>query len=298
MNLSQNLNFYQFPAMFRIKDKAKFLTRNLPVTLCQAQEMISFYYGCENWLELQKCVKASTKPNRLERVLDNIDAGNYRKQVCKLLSSNWGTKLSNVHRTKIIPDTILHSLVNNNLMKLYDEEIIDFYESIYEGETTPQNDLHTVLNRVDNSILTSIFSNLKNTKQNEHMTDHRFGFTFYYNFQINGDSLRLVIRELDTLFRPPTEMNFYHSLYKKEWFLNYTYGYLKYLINSLKTEFKSGEVVLHRVYNHDCIITDCSPHQVNPNNMSHLRAYLISIGGTIERLLGSDDPRKGVTLRF
>lgn len=43
--------------MYRIENQAKFLSRELPVTLCQAQEMISFYYGCDNWKNLKNCVK-------------------------------------------------------------------------------------------------------------------------------------------------------------------------------------------------------------------------------------------------
>jgi hypothetical protein len=293
-----DLDSHQFPPTFRIYNQAKFLAKRLPVTLSQAKEIISFYYDCKNWKDLMHFASTSTAPSNLFKEYDNAEIVVYREKLANLIESNWDANLIAVKELSLIPYTVSHCLSSKNLKALLDEEIVSLYYHIFEGETEPQYNIYDALAFADNSILTHIRHKSSGPNRRGHMTDHRFGFTFYYNFEIQGDSIRLVIRELDTLFGPSVREHFYNSLFKKAWFINYTYGYLQHLIKCLQKEFNSGKVVLHRVFNHDCIITDCSPHQENPCHMKELGAYLVQQGGTVEHVICEADPRMGVALAF
>jgi hypothetical protein len=295
MYSSSNESTYQFPPEFRIRNQAKFLVKKLSVTLGEAQEMISYYYQCNSWSELMSFASIAVAPPELIKNYDSVDASDFRNEIQKLISSGWKSNINAVKKLALIPHSVSHSIANNNLESLYDEEIIALHYHIFEGEKEPQYDIYEALSHADNSILTHIRHRKNREHPRGHLTDHRYGFTMYYMLQLNGNSIRLIIRELDTLFSPPSQE---HTHFKKEWFVKHTHGYLKHLINCLEVEYTSGEVVLHRVYNHDCIVNRSSNHQHNPHNMNSLGEYLISQGGIVEPLLNKNDTRLGITLAF
>jgi len=218
-----NVGPYQFPPEFRIRNQASFLVKKLTVTLCQAQEMVSFYYGCKSWKDLMHFSSIATIPPDALNDYDNADANHFRDEIQKLIDSNWKPSLTKINNLTLIPHSVSHSIANGNLKSLYDEEVIALYYHIYEDDKEPKYSIYNALRYADNSILTHIHQRKNSNVQSGHLTDHRYGFTIYYMFQIKGDSIRLIIRESDSLFYPSSKE---HTHFKKEWFVNYTYEYI------------------------------------------------------------------------
>ena len=135
---------------------------------------------------------------------------------------------------------------------LLDIEVAMLYRVIYEDSDTPQYDIYNVMDCVDNNILTHI---MVNTLSNCYLYDFRYGFTCYYNYSVNKDSIRLILRELDSLILPPSSHIDHDSFFDKAYSKNRVIGFLMHLINCLRLRFKSGEVLLANLNNENIVVS-------------------------------------------
>ncbi|MGE6436387.1 hypothetical protein [Shewanella baltica] len=296
-NLNIEKNF--FPPLYKINQHAKFLSKNLPVTLCQAQEMVAYYQHCNSWVELKNSIKNGhgLRGRHTEKAtgICHLKASEFRRKLLALLNSDWNSNIEHLHNTSLIEQTISHSIYNKKLDWLLDEEVCHLYYCLYdEDNDTPHSNLLEMLYYYDNNFL-NLFHNFKESMIGRHFYDYRYGLRLFCHKNKHDGHVLYIIREFDTYFYPPCNDYTKKIHFRSQWLVNYVVGYINRLIEILSNDGQSGEIVLHRVNNEDCI----SSNSINSSQgILEISNRLQKQGAIKCNFFGADDPRIGLSLSF
>lgn len=255
------------------RDHAKFLRDSLPVSLCQAKEMISYYYKCSSWEELMDCAPTS-------REFDNYeDAQECKRQLQSAINSKWNSQMGLVNNLPLLPNTISEIVSKMEFGRLLDDEVFQLHHAIFEGCEEPIYSMYEALERADNNILTKIYMMKEKgeEKKNNHLLDYRFGLEIYYNLFLEGDNIKMILREVDSLYYRSNKLD---RACSRSWFVNYIAGYISILFNRLKLFCNSPEIILQRVNGIDVV------------NLDNLATYYKEMGAVETTLYGNRDVLK------
>lgn len=255
------------------RDHAKFLRDSLPVSLCQAKEMISYYYKCSSWEQLIEHAPAS-------RAFDSYeDAQVCRRQLQSAINSKWDSQKELVNKLPLLPNTISEIVSKMEFGRLLDDEFFQLHQAVFEGCEEPKYSMYEALECADNNILTKIhmLRERGDEEENYHLQDYRFGLKIYYNLFLEGDNIKIILREVDSLYYRSDKLD---RACSRSWFVNYITGYISILFNRLKLFCDSPEVLLHRVNGIDAV------------NLDNLATYYKEMGAVETAFYGNRDALK------
>ncbi|MBB1475835.1 hypothetical protein [Shewanella sp. SG41-3] len=289
---------HHYPPLYKIKQHANFLSKNLPVTLCQAQEMIAYYQHCNSWSELKYSVEhglsLSTSNEGRGAGMCHFEASKMRHKLATLLDSDWDSGIEALYHSNLVKQTISHSIYNNRLDWLIDEEVRQLYERLYEDDDKLGSNLFNLISSFDNNFL-NLFNNSSPKFIGQHFYDYKYGLKMYCNQREMDGHLIYIIREFDSYLYPPGHNYGDTFLYNRPWFVNYVVGYINNLLKILNKNGLKGELILHRVNNYDCI-TDGDVSNVT--GIMQIAQRLIEQGAIMRKLFGNRDSRIGLALPF
>ncbi len=301
-------NNFTYPTLKTLKKQALFLSKNLPVTHCQAQEMIAYDYNCKSWHYLKECTYSPSYYNGHTIRLDRVEIEDMRAELASLPSSEWDECVSKLHRLTLIPYTISHSIAQRRLEWLLDDEIFSLYETVYEGANTPNNSLHKAVRSKDNNILTHIqkLRTLKRDVYNLWIDDHRYGISYYLYIYLKGSQVKLHIRELDTRYtgrdrhaKYNIQSGSFTNIFSTHWFSGYIEGFVNNLVSALTSSGLHGSLTLNNVNDVNTVnfhSRDYAPDGYNFSGMDQLIRNLRQRGATVDNSAGNDRP--GLSLNF
>jgi hypothetical protein len=300
MNISnQNAEPHHFPPLHKIKQHVKFLSKNLPVTLCQAQEMVAYFQHCNNWSELKDSVEHGMRLQKGYRDPEigvcHMEASNLRRKLSDLLRSDWDSGIESLSKLPLIKQTISHSIYNNRLDWLSDEEVSHLYYHLYEdNEDSPRHNLPHVLSGYDNNFL-NLFHNCKTLAFGRHFYDHQYGLKLFCYKEHEDGKLTYIIREFDSYLRPPNKIYTKSDFVNRPWFVNYVVGYINNLIEILTSHGQCGELILYKVQNEYFIVNGVIG---KPLWIKEIYQKLLNQDAAKYKFPGDRDPRMGLSLSF
>ena len=286
----------EYPPLFKLKEHTKFLSKNLPVTRMQAQEMIAHYHSCEDWRELLRCQAISAKPKgfngRRFRQKKSAKISILRDQLEALLVSGIKKGLHKTYQYSLLPNTISHALYQGKINLLLDAEIREFHNNIYDGLDTPQDNIFEEIAYSDNNILNLFFNHLPvRPKLKRWLKDFRYGLEMWV-IKFHDD---FVIQELDSVFYPTRKPYNDEHFLSRPWALSYLLGYIKHLVQILSSSGKCGRLIIITVQNKKLI----DEHGVNKNEtITSLVNNLLEQGAISCKPFGDKDHRYGIVLPF
>ena len=303
-NCTQTL--YKFPPIHKSKELASFLKKYLDVSLGQAQEMVAYKHRCNNWGQLKYCTSASKVPDHFDRINlfdlpDNSHANECRLIISELLKRDPFNEKGIILKMPTTPYTIASAIANMRVDWLLDIEAIELKNEIFEDSTTPVYSIHQAVEYIDNSFVTKIErqKRKKLTQYSSHMYDHRYGVNMYYHIIVNGNEVKIILREFDIKLRPYWITNSYDILFSETWFSKYVIGYMKNIVSALRTHRYKGEILLQTI-NNSPIFEPCSHcYKVSEREgIRNLVEEFSKIGATKKRLFSDTDEKSGISLSF
>ncbi|EMK2347918.1 hypothetical protein V8P29_002471 [Vibrio fluvialis] len=294
-----------FPQLHIIKLHAKILANQFSISLCQAQEMLAFYYECGSWSELKYCVNHSItyRRNRMSTGCCHHEAQRLRQVMDDHLKS--GTlDVSSLSKLNLQPNTIAYALFNRELYKLFDDEISHLYYHIYEDHPVPQYTPMMAAMSFDNSA-SNLF--LWDIGSRSWMHDYRYGIKMYCNdVHIQGKRV-FVIRELDSYFFPPYQRGgssldelsnnidkSFGFMQRKDWYPKYILSYLSKVAVDLARHSDFDTIAVHRVHNIDLFRKKNGVTSVE--GMNTIAKALIDAGAIPLEFFGHPDGRMGLSI--
>lgn len=293
-----------FPQTHILKLHAKKISKQFSISLCQAQEMLAFYYECENWSELKHCANNSVTYRRNISVSGgcNQEARHLRQILDEHLRTG-ELDVNSLRDLKLQPDTIAHYLYNRELHKLFDDEIIHLYYVIYENQTAPLHDPASVIISWNNCA-SSLF--LWRGVSRQWMYDYRYGTKLYCNdVQIQKKRV-FVIREFDCYFYPPhysdlslkvdcnSTRRSFGFMRRKDWYPKYALSYFSKVAADLALHTTFDAVAIHRLDNIDLFDRK---HGITPiEGANKVAKSLIDKGATTLEFFGDGDGRIGLCI--
>lgn len=295
-----------FPQLHIIKLHAKILANQFSISLCQAKEMLAFYYECGSWPELKHCVSHSItyRINHLETGYCHHEAQRLRQIMDRHLQSG-ELEVSSLGKLNLQPNTIANALFNRELHDLFDDEIFHLHYTIYEDQSVPRHPPISVARSFDNSA-SNLF--LRKVLSRSWMYDYRFGTKMYCNDVRTQGKRVFVIREFDSFFFPPYQHQLEGSMrdmscnikrafdfmHRKDWFPKYVLSYLSKVANDLAVYSDFDSLAIHRVNNIDLFRKNNGVTSVD--GMKTIARELINAGATPLEFFGEPDGRMGLNI--
>lgn len=293
-----------FPQLHIIKLHAKILANQFPISLCQAKEMLAFYYECESWSELKYCVNNSItfRVNSLEAGRCHLEAQHLRQVMEGHLQSG-ELDVSSLAELSLQPNTIAYALFNRELHTLFDDEIYHLHYEIYDAQSVPLYNPITAVMSFDNCA-SKLF--LWNAFSNSWMRDYRYGIKMYCNDVRTQGKRVFVIRELDSFFYPPYQRDVYgedlhnnikgafNFMFKRDWYPKYILSYFSKVANDLALHSDFDAIAIHRVHNIDLFRKNNGVTSVD--GMNTIARELINAGATPLEFFGEPDGRMGLNI--
>lgn len=254
------------PPLYKLQQRAQFLSRKLPVSTSQSQDIIAVYYGCASWGELKQCALSPMSSNIERRYPEMMGLKHtyydpiFRKQLSDLCAFGWNDDVGIANILPLRAHTVLHALSNSRIDWLLNEEVALLHYNIYHKYYDEFCDIKDIANLnepdnfvrsnrdLDNCLLPYIHKMIKQGRNQSRsfIYDYRFCLQFYYNIFFEDGQVRIVIRELDSYLQPSRK---YHplSLLTRKWWKNYIHGYIQYLTNYLKEAGISGNLEIWKI---------------------------------------------------
>ncbi len=238
---------FNYPPYHKIELHVTTLKKTLEVQHCHAQEMVAYYYQCGSWGELKNCatkLKLSESASILNSREDHLTAEQGRVVLERLLSSE---DLSDIKKWPLLPNSISFAISKRRLDWLLDDEVGMLVESVFEGRAKPYKTVSKALLYHDTNIATHVAAQVF---RNRWIKDFKFGFTFYCYMDKNDNHVTLTIKEMDSYFYPPGDIE---KCFTRAWFPQHVEGYLDYLMRCLRKAGFHGELILYTVNNHNVV---------------------------------------------
>lgn len=263
MQPNQHLNVINtryFPQEHILKIHAKKLAKMFRVTLCQAQEMLSFYYECNDWTELKHCARHSVtyRRNLLTTGACNQDARRMRRIMNEHLNTG-SLDISSLNVNELRVGSVAHYLANKDLASLFDDEITHIFNTLYENQTEAPLYTPSILLQTLNNSSSTLFS--KKGSDRHWLYDYRYGTKLYCHAVSSNKKRTFLIREFDCSFNPPVSptnnpnklQKSFEFMRKKSWYPNYVISYLSHIAKDLVKHTNFDEIAIYRIDNKELV---------------------------------------------
>lgn len=242
---------YRYPTIREAKTHAKHLARTLNLKITQAQEIVAYQFGCNQWSELinKQGVEASSESTRYREVFDHLAGQDKLEQFKSFIEPHLFAIRHHVDKKTHTDNCTLRKIVDSKYHQISGSLIQQILADISEQPTMPTPELIDSLEFYDDTV-SKIVAYVKNGISNTHLEPTLFGISLYAYYRFSGKNVEIISREYDLkIYRPSKSGTNSLSVCSRSWFKKYMINNLRLIIQQLRTLGYEGTIRICTINN-------------------------------------------------